>query len=129
VEQFVAACKGQGARSDPARYPAIRCQELRHMSKFCLVDWMATPWEVVPWMTFATLDELLDARRTAHPSWPWRVACIATESCGRHLAMGRYHDCYTRIGPVVPFYDIDMGNLPEGWHLETNCQETKTVPA
>jgi hypothetical protein len=89
-----------------------------NMSRYALVDWTDDEWHVVPWMAFATLDELLRVRRTAHSSWPYLVACIGAEPSkrvrGRH---GGTVEAYRRIGPVQPFYDINVANLPPGWAL------------
>lgn len=42
----------------------------------CLVDWEEQDGLVVPWMTFPTMEQAIEARKESHSSWPSLVALI-----------------------------------------------------
>ncbi|QPC87109.1 hypothetical protein GA830_10420 [Mesorhizobium sp. NBSH29] len=77
------------------------------MAKGCLVDEFDSQSSlIIPWMIFPTLEEAIEARKGAHPSWPNQVAEIgdtpAEKICNRY---GRKVSAYALIGMVRYYHD------------------------
>jgi hypothetical protein len=92
----------------------------KRQTKACLVDYVDGAC-VVPWMTFPTLREAVEARRTSCSSWPYLVCEFDADPVRqvptRHARNARKGDhdygrtelAYRPITVPVPFYDAFIG--------------------